>query len=124
MARPKVQIRKPPAPKPVATVESFVRDGSASGTPRRAAVMTRANGATVRRMVVYLPLELAQQVAMRCALDDVDVSAFVAEAVERRLANAKSAAPRPEPKRPRITEAEAHELAARALRRAGIVLDD
>lgn len=82
--KPKVEIRKPPAPKP-ANVEAFVRDGSSSA-PRRAAVMTRASGATVRRTVVYLPLDVARQVAVRCALEDVDVSAFVAEAVVRRLA--------------------------------------
>lgn len=86
MPKPKIQIRKPPAAKPVASPEAFVRAG-ASNSPRRAAVMTRASGATVRRTVVYLPLEVAKQVAVRCALDDVDVSAFVAEAVEQRLAS-------------------------------------
>lgn len=88
MAKPKVQIRKPPAPKP-ASVEAFVRGAgstSSSSAPRRAAVMTRASGATVRRFVVYLPLDVAQQLAVRCAVEDVDVSAFVGGAVARRLA--------------------------------------
>lgn len=87
MAKPKVQIRKPPAPKP-ASVEAFVRGAAPStdSAPRRAAVMTRASGATVRRFVVYLPLDVAQDLAVRCAVEDVDVSAFIGVAVARRLA--------------------------------------
>jgi len=48
--------------------------------------MTRASGATVRRFVVYLPLDVAQDLAVRCAVEDVDVSAFIGVAVARRLA--------------------------------------
>jgi hypothetical protein len=48
-------------------------------------VVARNDGRTLRRMTVYLPDELARRLAVHCAREDLELSAFVSEAVLRRL---------------------------------------
>lgn len=48
-------------------------------------VVARSDGRTLRRMTVYLPDELARRLAVHCAREDLELSAFVSEAVQRRL---------------------------------------
>ena len=53
---------------------------------KRSAVMERADGTFVRRMVVCLPLETARKLKIRCADGDADISATIATAVDKFLA--------------------------------------
>ena len=48
-------------------------------------VYKRKDGRELRRMAVYLPVELARALMVRCAEQDSDVSYVVAEAVEKYL---------------------------------------
>ena len=97
MAKPVVTLRKPPEPP---DVETFVRgerpnvravkrpDVQASKRPSAQtskAVVHRADGRELRRMTVYLPTDLAAKLRVHCAGADIDLSAFVAEAVAGRL---------------------------------------
>jgi len=48
-------------------------------------VVARSDGRTLRRMTLYLPDELARRLAVHCAQESHELSAFVSEAVRRRL---------------------------------------
>lgn len=48
-------------------------------------VVARSDGRTLRRMTLYLPDELARRLAVHCARESHELSAFVSEAVRRRL---------------------------------------
>lgn len=92
-AKPRVRVRKPPAPVPLAAAETFVSGGrsgaqtskrsSANGSGRR--VLTRSDGREVRRLTIYLPADLAKRLAVHCAEHDEDMSDVVSEAVAKRL---------------------------------------
>lgn len=87
MAKPKVQIRKPPAPVPLASVEAFVsgKRSNVQTSSRSKAVVERRDGRELRRMTVYLPPSLAKRLALHAVEVEQDMSAVVAEAVERLL---------------------------------------
>lgn len=48
-------------------------------------VYKRKDGRELRRVAIYLPVELARALMVRCAEKDSDLSFVVAEAVERYL---------------------------------------
>ena len=48
-------------------------------------VVARSDGRTLRRMTLYLPDALARRLAVHCARESHELSAFVSEAVRRRL---------------------------------------
>ena len=87
-----LQLRKPPQ---AADRDAFVRQGSSPDaqtskhsdvqTSGGKAVVKRADGRELRRMTVYLPTDLAVRLRVHCAEADIDLSAFVAEAVAGRL---------------------------------------
>ena len=85
--KPKVKIRKPPAPVSLASVDAFVTGerSSVQTSGRSRSVVDRRDGRELRRMTVYLPSSLAKRLAMRAVELDADMSAVVAEAVERHL---------------------------------------
>lgn len=107
---PSVSLRKPPAAVDLDRAEAFVRkpealstgdpstnvqtserpnrpersDGlKARGLPR--GVVARSDGRTLRRMTLYLPDDLARRLAVHCARENHELSAFVSEAVRLRL---------------------------------------
>lgn len=53
--------------------------------PLARGVVARSDGRTLRRMTLYLPDELARRLAVHCARESHELSAFVSEAVRRRL---------------------------------------
>lgn len=96
--KPAIQVRKPP---PLDQAEAFVRGDVQTSEPSsvqvpersaaqpskpsrdRKAVLERIGGRKVRRMTVYLPVDLATRLAVTCAKQDRDLSDVIAEAVER-----------------------------------------
>jgi hypothetical protein len=90
MAKKKItppQLRKPAEPK-VANVEQFVSgtsDRSTAQTSGRPAIQ-RKDGRTLRKMTIYMPVDLAKRLAVHCAAADVDMSDTVVEAVTAHLA--------------------------------------
>ena len=54
--------------------------GGTSRTPR--GLVTRTDGRTLRRFVIYLPPELAQKLVIRCATEGMDLSDAFTEAAE------------------------------------------
>jgi hypothetical protein len=52
---------------------------------RTAAHVSRKDGRTLKRMTLYLPLELARRLAVHCAEREMDMSTVVSEAVRRHL---------------------------------------
>lgn len=57
----------------------------AQASPRRNQVLARKDGRTLRRMTLYLPVELARRLAVHCAETDTDMSNVVTEAVRKHL---------------------------------------
>lgn len=98
--KPTVSLRRPPAPVALDDVERFVQaapgapappaEPPRSVPPRRGArgargLVARKDGRELRRMTVYLPSDLARELALHCAERDLDASAVVSEAVRRLL---------------------------------------
>lgn len=54
-------------------------------TPRRNQVLARKDGRTLRRMTLYLPVDLARRLAVHCAESDTDMSTVVTEALRKHL---------------------------------------
>ena len=82
--KPAVKVRKPPE----ASVDSFVAgrpNVQASKHSNARGVVARADGRELRRMTVYLPVDLAKRLAVYCAAEDRDLSEVIAEAVAARL---------------------------------------
>jgi hypothetical protein len=94
--KPIVTVRKP---SPAVDLETFVSGGERSSvqtskglkaktskppTARRG-VLQRKDGRSLRRMTVYLPVDLAKRLAIRCAEEDRDISDLIAHAVDRTL---------------------------------------
>lgn len=67
------------------------RNASASTTaslaPRPSSLVERKDGRRLRRVTVYLPFETARRLAVHCAAQDIDVSAFVTALAEEALVN-------------------------------------
>jgi hypothetical protein len=114
-AKPRVSLRKPPAPVSLEAVESFVSAGDgespkfkmsrgldvqtskrSNGSAREAkgkgrekvlprGVLPRADGREVKRMTIYMPPELAKRLAVYSAESDRDISDVVSEAVAKLL---------------------------------------
>lgn len=55
-----------------------------AGTKRKTVV--RADGRELRRLGVYIPVDVHRALATRCAVDDIDVSDFVSAVLRERLA--------------------------------------
>ncbi len=51
----------------------------------RQAPLQRKDGRQVRKMTIYLPVDLAKRLAMHCTAVEVDMSETVAEALSRLL---------------------------------------
>lgn len=64
---------------------SEAKPQEAKPTPSARAVVTRADGSERRRTTVYFPPTLAKQLVLYCAENERELSAVVAEAVERWL---------------------------------------
>ena len=94
-----VTLRKPPPPVSVADVAAFVESGKAPSGSREKAGGSEVQrsrspnvylperkrgwlqGEAPRRCTVYLPQELFAELRARCFRDEVELSAFVTEAV-------------------------------------------
>ncbi len=50
----------------------------------------RKDGREMHRLTIYLPVDLARQLRVCCALSDQDMSRFVTEAVRQKLADDSS----------------------------------
>lgn len=91
-----------PRPPPSATVAAFVgqdedapRKRPAAQPARRSAgqpasgpgrrTITRADGRELRKQTVYLPADLARRLAIHAAAEGLELSAIVADALERYL---------------------------------------
>jgi hypothetical protein len=48
--------------------------------------VSRKDGRTLKRMTLYLPVELARQLAIHCAEREIDMSAVVTDAVRAHIA--------------------------------------
>src|SRR5216110_1245560 len=59
--------------------------GASSPGPGRRKLVPRSNGQPVRRLVAYSPPDLAKRLAVHCALEDLDASGAIVEAVRRML---------------------------------------
>lgn len=57
----------------------------ATPAPRRTQVLARKDGRTLRRMTLYLPVDLARRLAVHCAESDMDMSTVVTEALRKHL---------------------------------------
>jgi hypothetical protein len=94
--KPSLGFRKPPASK---DADAFVfAEGSsqapkrsssrgpksASGVARRKTIV-RGDGRELRRISIYFPLDTAKRLAAHCAVEDVEISAYVAELVRKSL---------------------------------------
>lgn len=55
--------------------------------PASKSLVERRDGRALRRMTVYLPDDLARELAVYCAREDLDLSAAVTESVRRLLTN-------------------------------------
>jgi hypothetical protein len=86
----------------LAAAESFVKNGRSDAqapkrpkiepevsseplVPSTRGVLARADGREVRRLTLYLPVELAKRLAIHCAEHDRDLSDVVSEAVAKQL---------------------------------------
>ena len=96
---PVVAPRKPPAAVDPIEADRFVSAGtktsersdvqtsnrakpaSVRGKPK--SLVERQDGRTLKRMTVYLPVDLAKRLAMHCVQNDRDVSETITEAVRR-----------------------------------------
>jgi hypothetical protein len=99
-----VSLRKPPP----ADVDAFVagEEKPARASDVRALAPTKAtanditltteNGKELREVTVYLPVELARKMSLRCAEKDRDASNLVADALAAHLAT-PAVAPEPAP---------------------------
>src|SRR5215467_4909712 len=83
----KVPVTERPSPLPPLStrgerldLQALKREGN-----RTAAHVSRKDGRTLKRMTLYLPLELARRLAIHCAEREIDMSAVVTEAVRRYL---------------------------------------
>jgi hypothetical protein len=54
--------------------------------PSRKKTILRASGRELRRLGIYFPADLARELAVHCAGEGVELSAFVVAAVRRELA--------------------------------------
>ena len=61
-------------------VQALRREGQARHVERK-------DGRTLKRMTLYLPVDLARLLAVHCAEREIDMSAVVTEAVRRHLAS-------------------------------------
>jgi hypothetical protein len=61
-------------------IQAMKREGN-----RTAAHVSRKDGRTLKRMTLYLPIDLARRLAIHCAEYEIDMSAVVTEAVRRHL---------------------------------------
>lgn len=81
--KPAVQLRKPQA------AEAFVSGRPNAQTSKRSgaqkSVIARADGRELRRLTVYLPVDLARRLALACAESETAQSDAIAEAVKRWL---------------------------------------
>jgi hypothetical protein len=93
--RPGLGFRKPPASKD-ADVFVFAevgaqapkRSGPRSRTPvgvERRKTILRGDGRELRRISIYFPVDVAKRLAAHCAVEDVEISAYVAELVRKSL---------------------------------------
>jgi hypothetical protein len=98
---PAVALRKPPAPVDPVEADRFVDAGDktsersdvqtsfrakpASVRSKSKSLVERRDGRTLKRMTVYLPVDLAKRLAMHCVQNDRDVSDTITEAVRRML---------------------------------------
>jgi hypothetical protein len=62
-------------------VELDVQAPSPTSDETARSLVARRNGRVRRRMTVYLPPELAQQLAVHCTIKNVEISNVVADAV-------------------------------------------
>ena len=92
MAKPTWAMQPPKLVDPhQSAADAFVAAGANVETLKRSDVQTskatvqRKDGRELRRMTIYLPADLAGRLRVCCAGRDVDVSAFIAEAVAARL---------------------------------------
>lgn len=83
----KLEIRKPPAVEPSsAAVAAFVDGDSAPARPRKPIrVFERADGRTLRQMCIYLPVDLARELKVHCAANELEISTAITAAVRRYL---------------------------------------
>ena len=70
------------APKKKAPI---TRNGEPENGARRTQVLSRKDGRTLRRMTLYLPVDLARKLAVFCAEQDTDMSTVVTEALRKQL---------------------------------------
>lgn len=100
MQHPRASLRRPPVLAPAADADAFI-----AATPNTAAanvqvpgrpdvrtsgrrgIVARKDGRQLRRLTVYLPEDVARALTMRCAALDLDLSAFIADAVDGKLAS-------------------------------------
>ena len=75
--KPTVTDRPTPLPSDIMNLK---REGN-----RTAAHVSRKDGRTLKRMTLYLPLDLARRLAVHSAEREIDMSAVVTEAVRRYL---------------------------------------
>lgn len=95
-----VSLRKPPPP---ADLDAYVSDGGGGATlPVHRAEMDVAteSGRPLREMTIYLPVDLARQLALHCTERDRDLSNVIGEAMAKHLEPAARPAPKPEPRAP------------------------
>jgi hypothetical protein len=88
--KPSVKLRPPPAASRLEggdrqrqAAESFVQ-----GKPAplgRGRTLYRSDGRALRRLTVYLPAELAHELSVHCARQDVELSAAIARMVAAEL---------------------------------------
>lgn len=89
-SKPVVSIRRPPMTRPdPAQVESFVNNAGVqtSGrsdiqTPKGPGIVKRRSGRVRRRMTIYLPPDLARQLMVYAAEENLEISEIVTQAVE------------------------------------------
>ena len=74
---PSVQPPEPPA------VKTSKRPKVRKKLPK--SVVARSDGRTLRRMTVYLPDDLARELAVHCAREDLEISTVVTQAVRKVL---------------------------------------
>lgn len=75
---------------PPATATSSAAEAAETSAAGRTGIVTRADGRTRRRRTVYLPPALDKQLAVYCTINEVEVSDFVAQALEAALVGARS----------------------------------
>ncbi|MCP4606336.1 MAG: hypothetical protein GY847_38465 [Proteobacteria bacterium] len=67
------------------TTKRKTKKAIAAPKPKRSSVVSRKDGRELRRMTVYLPVDLARKLAVHCAANDLEMSGVMAAAVAEYL---------------------------------------